>query len=417
MFGDGRVLSLFQIKSAIIQRGRVGVAVILACFAVISGQSYAAAPQDGYFYGVEMDPVGSANISAVETEPAVALVFAVDQETADITRQFDAWFQGANRPQVGVFAIGVVPEGMSRDVAVTAIEQRNLHMPVFLAVSDILMGEDYRLLVLNNDMETARFLTLNWAEAYDALEKAGVSVTAEPPVTAATAVTTATVSSTPVPSAATRASAATPTTAIVTTATAATTTARVTPAEPTPDKSKALVLGGEDSDGIYINKLYGMRVQFPPGWKYRVSGKRDGAVAIEPRGSRMDMRIWALAAEDVNSPQQYVDKRLDSIAKSNRTRVQVERQMHLNQDGLESMDVTFTYTKPIDENAPARGGLIWRGRLLVVMDNGLIKAAAVNAPGGEFLATFPFVDSFIRSFRAVESDKIPAAGYSQPNVI
>jgi hypothetical protein len=357
-------------------------------------------PQDGYFYGVEMQPVGAADITVVENEPAVALVFAIDEKNAEVTRQFDAWFQSTDRPQVQVYAIAVNPEGLSNEVALEAINQRDLHMPVFLAASDMLLGDDYRVLVLNEDSETARFSTLDLAGVYDELKKIGVSVTAPAPVLAPTPAPVP--AATPVPPA-----------AITTTTVTATTTTVVSPST----KPDPLILGGDGDSGIYINNLYGMRVQFPPGWQYRVAGKRDGAVAIAPEGSEMDMRIWALPADGVSSPQDYVDQRLKSIAETNRTRVHVERHVRVLRSGRDSVDVTYTYTKPIDPEAPARGGLVWRGRMLVFLDDNYVKAAGVSAPSGPFMAAYPVIESFMHSFEISPSDISPSTGYPASNSI
>ncbi len=372
----------------------------------VSVPASAAAPSDGYFYGIDMDPVGSAVIETVEQEPAVALLFAIDQDTAEVTQQFDAWYQG-ERPDITVFAIAVAPEGISQEVALEALEQRKLTMPVFLAGSDVLLGESYRVVVLNDDMEIARFQSLDVSGVYQTLEQIGVEVpeipaaSVEPTTQTAEASTTVTQPSRqgmlrvneydpPAP-------------------------ATTAPTESSPPNEE-LILGGEGQPGDYKNNIYGMEVTFPPNWRFRVAGRRDGAVAIPPRGSQIDLRIWAMPANGLASPQSYVNQRLEAIGQRSRTPVRVERQTAIIRDGGQSIDITYAYTRPLDAAGPGRS-VLWRGRMLVVLHGRYIKVAGATAPNAEFLASAPLIDSFIRSFQVLQHDNFPSSEYLDDNFI
>lgn len=356
-------------------------------------------PSVGYFTGVELTPIGAADIKTAETEPAVALIFELTEDTVQATRQFSAWYNSPDRPQVNAFAIAVVPPELSAEVAAEAITQRKLPMPVFRAEADMLLGDAYRLVVLNDDAEVARFETMDLAGTYKALQEAGVD--ASMPVPALEPEPAPAPEAEPAP-------AETPAPPVDLDAPA--------PAA-TPASEEPLLLGGKGDNGIYINNLYQMRVQFPPGWQYRVAGKRDGAVAVLPAGGQMDMRIWAMPAGDITTPQAYIDQRLDTIARRNSTRVNIERRLEVVIGGQRSLDVTYTYTVPLNSAIPARGGLIWRGRMRVFVQDDVIKAAGVSAPSAEFMAAFPLIDSFIRSFENVSGENFPDGRYSSPTTI
>lgn len=358
----------------------------LAALSIVAGllipaSSWADAPADGFFYGIDMEPIAGAVITTVETEPAVALVFAVDQKTADVTKAFDDWYLRTDRPQVTVYAIGVVPDGLSRDVALEAIQQRALHMPVFLANSDMLLGDDFRISVLNDDAEVSRFTTLDVDGVYAALKGEGVTIPT--PV------------STPAPQAVVE-----------------------EPLEPAPTTANPAVAdsirGGTDGKpNLYVNDQYGMQVLFPPGWQFQVAGQGDGAVAIAPKESQLDMRIWALPADSgISTPQDYVDQRLENLAQKYKTRVNIERHLRVVRNGHSSVDVTYTFTRPLNEAAPARGGMVYRGRMMVYLEDGNVKAAGVEAPAGHFMAAFPLVNSFIRSFENTAGDISSTSRYN-----
>lgn len=377
---------------------RLSVAVL---FAALPAVLHAVQPSDGFFFGIEMDPVGTASVTALETEPAVVLIFAADQKTADITRQFNEWYNSPSRPAVEVYAIAVEPGDMSRDVLLEAINQRDLQMPVFLARSDMLLGDDFRVVVLNDDQEVQRFTTLDQAGVNAALATLGIAIP-DPPAASVTTPTSASPSSPP-PATTNLADPST-----------------YSPPDETvrPDGvSPPAIRGGPGGDSNYINNTYGMAIRFPADWRYQVAAQQDGAVAYSPTGSKMYMRLWALPAEGVDSPQAYVDKTLEALAETNGTRVNVERKLQVMQGGMAGLDVTYNYTRLIDGAIPARGALLYRGRLKVFLDNGIIKAARVAAPSGEFLATFPLIDSYILSFENKPAENPAATGYNSPNNI
>ncbi len=355
--------------------------------------AYAVQPRSGYFSDVDLQPIGTADITIAETEPAVVLVFAVDQKTADITRQFDEWYNNSlSLPEVNVFAVAVNTANMSNDIVLEAINQRNLSVPVFLASEDMLHGDDFRLFVLDGGLAVERFSSFDVPVINAALARLGIPTPEFGlPGTAPAA--------TPAPTPDTTSSVVPPAESMTTT----TTTVAVTDAEPT-----SQVAGGEMEDNIYVNDNYGFTVEFPPGWKYQIAAKEDGAVAIEPTGSEMDMRVWSIPAEEATSPQDYVDQRLESLARKQTTRVNVERRFEVREDGRQGLDVTYNYAKPIDANIPARGLLLYRGRIQVFLDDGQIKAASVEAPAGEFTAMIRMIDSFFRSF------EVQPAAYSSP---
>lgn len=377
----------------------LGIAAALL-IVTLPAQMYAVQPSDGFFYGIEMDPVGNAAVTALETEPAVVLIFAAEQKTAEVTRQFNEWYNSPSRPAVEVYAIAVEPGTMSRDVLLEAINQRNLQMPVFLARSDMLLGDDFRLVVLNDDQEVQRFTTLDAAGVNAALAGLGIAIpapVATPPPVAAPAVVPP---APPAPAVAPVMPAPVPVDPSVDTET---------------DSSTSInILGGPDGDAVYVNDRFGMSIQFPAGWRYQVSAQNDGAVAFEPDGSKMDMRLWAIPAPGIGSAQEYVDQTLKSLAEKNGTRVNVERKLEVTEEGVAGLDVTYNYTRLLDAAMPSRGGLLYRGRMQVFLDDGTIKAARVAAPSGEFQALFSIIDPYILSFKS-SSDDIPApTGSSVP---
>ncbi len=376
---------------------------LMVFIGVIPAVISAVQPADGFFYGIEMDPVGDAPVTIVESEPAVALVFAADQKTAEITRLFNQWYNSPSRPDVSVFAIAVEPGDISRQVLVEAINQRDLQMPVFIARSDMLLGDDFRLLVLNDDQEVQRFTTLDAAGVNKALAGLGITIPEPPPPAPVDPVGAA------IPPVVIEPSYTPPDDGSdysVTTTTVTTTTVKAPPTE----------MGGANGDPFYVNYKYGMAIQFPPGWRYQVAAQQDGAVAFEPSGSKMDMRLWALPAE-LSNPQEYVDKTMEALAQKNGTRVNVERKVRVTQGGFSGLDITYNYTRLLDGSVPSRGALLYRGRLKVYLDNGTIKAARVAAPSREFLAMFPIINSFINSFENRPASVSPASGYVSPNSI
>lgn len=381
-------------------RGIVAGVLLLSTAGAIAVQ-----PSDGFFFGIEMDPVGDASITAVETEPAVALIFAADQKTAEITRQFNLWYNSPSRPAVEVYAIAVEPGDMSREVLLEAINQRKLQMPVFLSRSDMLLGDDFRLVVLNDDQEVQRFTTMDQAGVNAALSDLGI-VIPEPLAVAPPVVSPTPAAGPPGP---VSPSGVVPPAPIV------------GPIDPSVDAETAVVnpiiLGGPGGDSLYVNTVYGMSITFPPDWRYQIAAQQDGAVAYEPPGSNMDMRLWAMPAGGMVSPQEYVDQTLKSLAEKNGTRVNVERKFQVREDGVTGLDVTYNYTRLLDAAVPARGGLLYRGRMQVFLDNGTIKAARVAAPSGEFLAYLSIIDAYILSFRSTPVGIPASAGPGSPTNI
>lgn len=379
------------------------------CFSVLSAaftcSAVAVAPNDGFFYGIDMEPVGTASIATVETEPAVALVFAVDQATAEITRQFDQWYAGSPLPGVEVYAIAVEPADISREVILEAINQRKLQMPVFLVRNDMLLGDDYRLLVLNNDAEVERFTSLDFAGVNAALQSIG----ADAPAPAAT----------PDPADAPVTEPADPADPEVVVETDSgvlpdgSTYTRITTTTRTREERTR---GGTGEDSVYVNTRFGFTVTFPPEWQYQVAAKEDGAVAIPPRGSQTDMRVWALPAGPVQTPQQYIDETLEALAQRLKTRVNVDRRFNVSDNGEPGIDITYNYTKPFESENPAKGGLLYRGRMQVFVDEGYVKAVSVDAPSGEFNSARAVIESFFLSFQIRPEDIPTPAEYDSPAI-
>ena len=356
---------------------RVGVVNLWVCFFLVwsAGVSWGVQPRDGFFTGVELEPIANASIGTVEAEPAVALMFATDQNTADVTRQFNDWYESASRPDVAVYAIAVGPANLSREVVVEAVQQRELKMPVYLTRTDMLLGDSFRVLVLDDDREIDRFTSMDPVALNASLKRAGFSVAAasvpsSTPAPGVTVTTTTTIMTAPAPVA----------------------TVPTTTGEP-------MVLGGPGGDRIYSNEDIGLSVEFPPDWEYRVPAKNDGAVAIPPTGSRLDLRVWSvIATAGVSSAEQYVDNTLDALARKYGVRISVERRFQVNADGEDGYDVTYQYVRSLNPANPALGGLLYRGRMQVFLIGDRIKAASAEAPSGEFQAATPTVESFIRSF-------------------
>lgn len=376
---------------------------ILLC--ICTGPSRGAQPMDGYFTGVDLEPLGTAGIATVEKEPAVVLVFAVDQKTAQATSEFNAWYATATDPKLTVFAIAVAPEGLSHDVAVEAINQRDLKVPVYLARADLLLGDELRLSVLNDDQEVERYTTMDLTGVNAALAKLGVTVTGPPPAPAAAAATPAVAVA---PTAPAVTPAAPPAVAV---APAATPPLPV----PTPDEEPR-ILGGPDGDPVYRNELYGFTVMFPPRWSYKVAAKDDGAVAIPPTASPLDMRAYGVFDDSVDSPQQYIDTTLDALAKKYATRITIDRRVEVRTPGMEGVDISYTYARPLHAENPALGSLRYRGRMLVYVQDGTVKAAMVEGSTGPFMASMPIIDSFFRSFQAFPVDNAPPSGYNSPTI-
>jgi hypothetical protein len=117
---------------------------------------------------------------------------------------------------------------------------------------------------------------------------------------------------------------------------------------------------------------------------------------------------------DIDNPQEYVDNTLDALARKYRTRVNVDRRFNVRADGQDGLDVSYVYTRPINADTPAAGGLLYRGRMQVFISNGSVLAASVEAPTGEFMAATPTIESFFRTFKVLPGDNQPAAGYNSP---
>lgn len=335
-----------------------------------------AQPNDGFFYGVNLEPLNAEVIKTVESEPAVALVFSATQDTEDITAQFNRWYGQVQGSNVNVFAIAVVPSGETQETAANGIRQRNLTMPVFVAASDMLLGDTFRLLVLNDDQEVARYTTADFAGVKAALKGIGITV----PDGAGAAVPTAT----PAP-----------------VAPGSVEEQILAEATPAPAAREARVLGGSGGSAIYRNDEYGFEVEFPPNWQYRVPGKNDGAIAEVPSGSRLDMRVWSVPAGSTSNAQAYIDSTLDGLARKHKARVDVNQKFRVTARGKEGLDVSYVFTRPMDGGNPARGSLLYRGRMQVFVDGDTIKAAAVEGPSGEFMASMPVINSFLKSFKLV----------------
>lgn len=366
---------------------------------MMSAQLFAATPNDGFFYGINLEPVAGASIEVAEKDPAVALIFAIDQKTGEATRQFNEWYLSARASGVNIFAIGVNLTPRSPAVVESAIEQRNLQMPVFLASNDMLLGDDYRIVVLDNDNEVKRFTTLDFPGLNAELATRNIQVSALPSATQTPPTDPAT--ATTAPGEVTNVTVTSETTElpdgeIVTNVTTTTELRR-----------ESVVAGGATSGNVYTNGQFGFAVEFPPAWQYRIAARQDGAVALPPRGGKLDMRVWALAADGMRNPQQYVDQRLNSLSRTHGTRVQVERHFEVQDNrGNRGLDVTYSFPRPIHSGNPAAGSLVHRGRLQVFINNGVIKAASAEAPSGEFLSAIPVIDPFFHSFQAYSPSHI-----------
>jgi hypothetical protein len=130
----------------------------------------------------------------------------------------------------------------------------------------------------------------------------------------------------------------------------------------------------------------------------------------------MDMRVWALPAGPVQTPQAYIDETLESLAQRLKVRVNVDRRFPVDDNGEPGVDITYSYTKPFDQGNPARGGLLYRGRMQVFVDEGYVKAVSVDAPSGEFKAALDMIEKFFLSFEIRPEDIPSSVQYDSTNI-
>jgi hypothetical protein len=354
----------------------------------------------GYFAGLELVPMAGARMAQLEAEPAAVLIFAADANSVDATAKFDQWFRDPNRPRVNVYAVSVGPEDTPFDVISEVLRQRELQVPSFhVRGSNLLNSKEYRLLVLDRGGKVRReFDDLDLAALNSELTNPAGSTAAGGSTAAATstATTTTTISIDGGPA-----------------------------ATPTPAPGAVIVEDVNSNEPIYYNQRFGMTVQFPPGWQYRIARNGDGAVCRSPRG-RLDLRVWAVpnaTAADGSpgkmSPSEYIQQFIKSLGEQNSTEVDVDRRFVVEDDDAKGRDYMYTYARLNAPDNPAAGSTRYRARIQVFELGGTLKVAGAEAPAREFDAAVnsviePFFVSFHPRIEAPEGGPPPPVATRGP---
>lgn len=367
---------------------RLSRAVGVALMCAVCG-AWADVVKTGYFSGLDLVPMQGARFAQLEAEPAAVLIFAADANSADATTKFDQWFRDPNRPRVNVYAVSVGPEDTPFEVISEALRQRGMQVPTFhLRGGNLLQGHEYRLLVLDRGGQVRRELgNLDFGALNAALgAPAGAAVSSGSTITSSTTVSVdggAALTPTPVPQGVT-------------------------------------VEDVDSNEPIYYNRQFGITIQFPPGWNYRIARNGDGAVCKAPRG-KLDLRVWA-APNNVNTdgspgtmtPSEYIQQFTKSLGEQNGTEPNIERRYVVEDENSKGRDYMYTYARRNDPQNPAAETVRYRARMQVFDVNGTFKVASAEAPSPEFDAVNnAIIEPFFVSFhpRIQAPDGVP----SRPN--
>lgn len=365
--------------------------IALSCVLALS-VAQADVVKTGYFAGLDLVPMAGARMAQLESEPAAVLIFAADANSVDATAKFDQWFRDPNRPRMNVYAVSVGPEDTPFDVISEVLRQRELQVPSFhVRGSNLLNGKEYRLLLLDRGGQVRR--------EFDNLDFAALAAEVSNP------------GATPRSSAATSVSGVTTTTISVDGGPSAT---------PTPVPDGVVVEDVNSNEPIYYNQRFGMTVQFPPGWQYRIARNGDGAVCRAPRG-RLDLRVWAVpnntAADGTPgqmSPSEYIQQFIKSLGEQNNTEPDIDRRLVVEDDEAKGRDYMYTYAHLNEPDNPAGGSTHYRARIQVFEVGGNLKVAGAEAPAREFDSIAnsviePFFLSFHPRIEAPEGAPPPPA--------
>jgi hypothetical protein len=380
---------------------------LLAIFAFATTQSFARVAQSGYFRGTDFEPFGSARFSLLSDEPALVLIFATDAKTADITKQFDKWYQGNSRPAINIFGIAVAPADISPEVSHEAVDQRSLNYPVFLARTDLLLGENFKLVLINKGEVVQSFQTLD----FPAIEKASRQLTTTAQSSTANADSPMPGVVTPTPSPRTviepsRAAVPSPSPSIAppvaTVSIHVSDTTAPTPLGGVAETVTTAVIAASTEPalktGTYENTRYRMSAEFPPEWTYQEARNGDGAVGNPPPRAHLNLRVWAIALNSSKDPFDYISESLDSLGLKYDSHVSVERKFVVKDDELQGADETYNYSRPPRDSHPGAPPVLWLGRMQVFVVDSTVKAASAEAPASEFSAAQPLINSFFESF-------------------
>lgn len=348
--------------------------VTTVCLAAITSQ--AEIVKAGYFGGLDLVPMEGARLTQLDQEPAVVLIFAADANSVDATAQFDQWFRDPNRPRVNVYAISVGPQDTPFEVISEVLRQRGLQVPTFhLRGGNLLNGKEYRLLVLDRGGQIRReFPTLDFAAVSAELGASGAASSTAITRTVTTTQTAVSIDGGPV-------------------------------ATPTPVPDGVVVEDVTSNEPIYYNQRYGLTIQFPPNWTYRIAKNGDGAVCKSPTG-RLDLRVWATPNETATgggagkmTPKEYIEQFIGALGEQNNTQVSVDNRLVVEDDELRGRDYTYSYGKQL-EGVGAPGPTVrYRGRIQVFEAGGVLKAAGAEAPSREFdAASNTVIEPFFLSF-------------------
>jgi hypothetical protein len=323
--------------------------------------SYADAVKTGYFAGLELVPMAGARMAQLEAEPAAVLIFAADANSVDATAKFDQWFRDPNRPRVNAYAVSVGPEETPFEVISEVLRQRELQIPSFhVRGSNLLSGKEYRLLLLDRGGQVRKeFDNLDLAALNAELTSASTAPQASSQVSATATTTTISIDGGPA-------------------------------ATPTPAPNGVVVEDVNSNEPIYYNQRFGMTVQFPPGWQYRIARNGDGAVCRAPRG-RLDLRVWAVpdtTAADGSagqmSPSEYIQQFIKSLGEQNNTEADIDRRLVVEDDDAKGRDYMYTYARLNEPGNPEAGSTRYRARIQVFELGGNLKVVGAEAPAREF---------------------------------
>ncbi|MGI8906841.1 MAG: hypothetical protein ACR2IE_10160 [Candidatus Sumerlaeaceae bacterium] len=330
--------------------------LILGMILTVAASCIADVVKTGYFAGLDLVPMQGARITQLEQDPAAVLIFAADANSVDATTKFDQWFRDPNRPRVNVYAVSIGPEDTSFEVISEILRQRELHVPAFhVRGSNLLQGRESRLLVLDKGGQIKRELNgLDFAALNAELGAPGTTAAAA----GSPASTAISMDGGPV-------------------------------ATPTPT-STSTVVEVDSSEPVYHNQQFGMTVQFPPGWNYRIARNGDGAVSKSPRG-KLDLRVWAVpntssagGGAGQMSPSEYIQQFTKSIGEQNQSEVNTERRFVVEDEEVKGRDYIYNYSRLLDPGNPAAGSARYRARIQVFDSNGMLKVAGAEAPIREF---------------------------------
>lgn len=309
---------------------------------------------EGYFSGMDLEPVSGGDLSLLSSDPSAVLVFSLDADQATVGA-FDAWSQQPHSAKAAVYGVVVTPKKSSPAVVDEALRQRDIKMPLFRTTEGSLLdGDKLRVLVIKGrDQQIVEQVDGKAIEA-------ALSETVANPVAIATV-----------------------------------TSATDTHTSDTAPKSS-----------LYTNHRFKYVIRFPTGWDYRTSKNDDGAVGHPPNNSALDLRVWGLLNNETRdgkpgqmTTRDYAEQHLETLGEQTKAQVSIERRLSVTDGDTEGRDYSYTYVKP---NPNGDGTAKYRGRIQVFEVEGMFKVANAEGPIGEYTANRDMIERFMVSFHPNE---------------